>query len=262
MRRGSDNVCLVNASQGDTVNLVGAGNQQQSTLQLLQEEVSSQATPWPAYTSRKLNVPSHESYSFCVNRAEVTTAWVSSGRRIRAKGPTHPQTGVLGKLLQLLAKLVKLSSATSGLRLLDRSNLFACRVRFLEPTHDVRGQIRDTIRDYAPLERRGVSAATSLCSSDTFLSLEELQYLGETVASSWAVALRARRDCLSARTLNIEHRAHLLAPLVSAADVHPYSYALWLLTSLPGLGDLSRSRGPCVSNSTLSVQPEPCRLRV
>lgn len=37
MRRGSDHVRLVNASQGNTVDLVGAGNQQQSTLQLLQE---------------------------------------------------------------------------------------------------------------------------------------------------------------------------------------------------------------------------------
>jgi hypothetical protein len=36
--RGSDHVRLVNASQGNTVDLVGAGNQQQSTLQLLQED--------------------------------------------------------------------------------------------------------------------------------------------------------------------------------------------------------------------------------
>ena len=36
--RGSDHVRLVNASQGNTVDLVGAGHQQQSTLQLLQED--------------------------------------------------------------------------------------------------------------------------------------------------------------------------------------------------------------------------------
>jgi len=36
--RGSDHVRLVHASQGNTVDLVGAGDQQQSTLQLLQED--------------------------------------------------------------------------------------------------------------------------------------------------------------------------------------------------------------------------------
>ena len=37
LRRGGDNIRLVHTSQGNTVDLVGPGNQQQSTVQLLQE---------------------------------------------------------------------------------------------------------------------------------------------------------------------------------------------------------------------------------
>ena len=55
----------------------------------------------------------------------------------------------------------------------------------------VRRCLQGKTRDYAPLERRAVSATASPCFSGTFVSLEEPQYQGGTDASFWVVALCA-----------------------------------------------------------------------